>query len=126
MNIVEEFRAKLEKELKTGLLSLIILLVISKINNPTYGYQIIKEIEKLSEGKLEFKEGTIYPLLRSLQSKKLLDSFWSNSPTGPQRKYYEITKEGQEALKFGLKDWEELNEGIENIMKNLEVEYGRG
>ena len=126
MNIVEEFRTKLEKELKTGLLSLIILLVISKIKNPTYGYQIIKEIEKLSKGKLEFKEGTIYPLLRSLQTKKLLDSFWSNSPTGPQRKYYEITKEGEEALKIGLTDWKKLNEGIENIMKNLEVEYGRG
>lgn len=126
MDIVSEFRTKLEKELKTGLLSLIILLVISKIKKPTYGYQIIKEIEKLSESKLEFKEGTIYPLLRSLQSKKLLDSFWSNSPSGPQRKYYEITKEGEEALNLGLKDWENLMEGIENIMKNLEVEYGGG
>jgi len=119
-NPSERFSAKLDKEMKSGLMSLLVLHVIDSSEEPAYGYKIVKLIEERSQDKLTFPEGTIYPILRSLQNQELLQSYWGESLEGPQRKYYELTKEGKSALKIGLENWKELSQIIDKIINRSE------
>ncbi len=107
MNDVEKFRSKVNKELRSGLYSLIVLSVIER-KGPIHGYKIIQYIKNKTDSELNPKDATVYPLLRSLQKKGLLSAFWSEAVNGPPKKCYELTEEGVEALQYGLEDWREL------------------
>lgn len=117
-----DFQKKFDKELKTGLISLLVLLAISRDSEPSYGYRIIKTLETISNGRFKFPEGTIYPILSSLHSKGLLSSYWGDAPEGPRRKYYELTTVGSKALKMCLSDWKNVANITNNIIKKLEAE----
>ena len=101
---VDKFLTKFDKELKSGMISLILLYMIDYAKEPMYGYQIIKEIKDRTGGDLEFKEGTIYPILRNLEAQGLLKSVWDTKGERP-RKYYHITEDGKGALWGAVKDW---------------------
>jgi PadR family transcriptional regulator PadR len=116
-----EFGKKFDKEIKTGIISLLVLLVISKDKKPCYGYKIIKILETLSSEKFKFQEGTIYPVLSSLTSKGLLTSYWGDAPEGPRRKYYKLTPEGKTALELALIEWKAVVTITDDIIKNLGV-----
>ena len=59
-----------------------------------YGYEMIKTLNQRSENVFELKEGTLYPILHSLEENNFITSYWDES-TGKKRKYYSITKEGK-------------------------------
>ena len=63
-----------------------------------YGYQMIKKIQEQSNNLFEFQEGTLYPILHSLEEKGLITSYWDETGS-KKRKYYSITKKGKEQLK---------------------------
>ena len=112
---IEKHRKKFDKELKSGLLSMLVLLAIQSEGRDTYGYKIIKSLESGSQGKFKFPEGTVYPILSSLSTKGLVKSHWGSSNEGPRRKYYKITPVGKKVLKVYLEDWSEVS-GITNGM----------
>lgn len=72
---------------------------------PMYGYQIIKELEKRSEGYFSFKEGTLYPVLHRLEKEGLIRGEWRVLESGRQRKYYNITDKGLEVLEERRGQW---------------------
>ena len=119
MNKLNEFRQKLDKETKSGLIALLILHIINHTIEPLYGYKIIQKIGELSENELRFQEGTVYAILRSLQRQKLLESYIKESPQGPPRKYYSITELGKEAVKFGWKDWNQMVDATTKVINKL-------
>jgi len=57
---------------------------------PMYGYQIIKELGRRSQGYFKFKEGTLYPALHRLEKAGLIVGKWQMLPGGRQRRYYYI------------------------------------
>jgi PadR family transcriptional regulator PadR len=116
-----DFQRKFDKELKTGLISLLVLLTIIHDPEPSYGYRIIKTLETLSNGRFKFPEGTIYPILSSLQNKGLLTSYWGDAPEGPRRKYYKLTTDGSRALKLCLADWKNVVSITDDLIKQLRV-----
>ena len=116
---LERFREKLDRELKSGLVSLILLLVIDR-TGPDYGYRILKTVQDASGGRLAFKEGTAYPLLANLEKMGLVTSFWSDGSGGPPRKYYQITNLGRSAAEQALADWTELTESVGRIVDGLD------
>jgi len=61
------------------------LLLCLMNQQPMYGYQIIKELEKQSQGYFKFKEGTLYPALHRLEKAELIESKWQMLPNGRQR-----------------------------------------
>jgi len=61
---------------------------------PMYGYQIIKELERKSQGYFKFKEGTLYPALHRLEKSGLVAGKWQILSSGRQRRYYYITEKG--------------------------------
>jgi PadR family transcriptional regulator, regulatory protein PadR len=114
---IERFREKLDRELKAGVVSLLLLLAIDRAG-PDYGYRILKNIQEWSGGRLAFKEGTAYPLLQNLEKGGFVTSYWGDGTGGPPRKYYQTTALGREALKAALQDWETLHDSVHETLKN--------
>src|SRR5665647_35437 len=83
---------KLQKELSSGIVSLALLALLARAEKPLYGYQIAKELDSFGEG-LPVKQGTLYPVLRSLEAGRLLTSEVEPSVSGPPRRYYSVTEE---------------------------------
>ena len=62
-----------------------------------YGYQVVKELERRSEGFFRLKEGTLYPILHRLEGQGLLAGRWQTMPNGSERRYYALTARGRRA-----------------------------
>ena len=70
-----------------------------------YGYQIIQRIQQLSDGKIRWTAGTLYPLLHRLEAKGLVEATWRMSEAGRERKYYRLTPKGYNALEAEKREW---------------------
>lgn len=106
---------KLSKELIGASSTPIILSILTK--KKSYGYEIIQNIKKISGGKIEFGEGTLYPVLHKLEKKGLIQSSWEITETGRKRKYYEISNEGKKELITEKENWNTINQIISKIWK---------
>ena len=82
----------MRRELASGDLPALILAVLSQ--TPLHGYAIAREVERLSEGALHLKEGTLYPALRVLEQDGLIAGAWEAQPKGADRKVYTLTESG--------------------------------
>jgi len=91
------------RELIKGSFDSLILCLIDQ--QPMYGYQIIKELEKRSQGYFRFKEGTLYPALHRLERAGLIQGRWQTLPSGRQRRYYHITEKGLHGLETKRSQW---------------------
>lgn len=103
---VDIFMKKIARELKSGLYSILILVSMSYLKRPTYGYEIIKTIEKLSGSTFRLKDATVYPVLKDFEKRGLVKGFWGETEKGPVRRYYELTGKGIEALSQAIEEWE--------------------
>jgi len=83
----------------------------------TYGYRLIKEIEKRSQGFFQFKEGTVYPALRKLENEGLIQSEWQELPNRQRRRCYRITQKGKEALRKKIASWQGFTTAVNLIFK---------
>lgn len=95
-------------ELRRGV---IVLAVLSQLSDEQYGYSLIK---RLAEKGLKIEQGTLYPLLRRLESQGLLLSSWRVEETRPRR-YYQISPEGEKLLPTLKAEWNRVTE----VMKGL-------
>jgi DNA-binding PadR family transcriptional regulator len=108
-----------DKELLKGTTSTLVLQLLSR--KKMYGYQIIQELEILSGGLFEFKEGTLYPLLHALEENGYVTSEWAGAEGSRQRKYYVITKTGRGKLKDKKSEWNEFTKAIDKIFSGKEA-----
>ena len=100
-------------QMKKGVLEFCILSILSKTEH--YPSEII---EKMKEAKLIVVEGTLYPLLNRLKDASLLEYKWKESKSGPPRKYYQITSDGDEFLSGLIQTWNELNHAVNQSQNN--------
>lgn len=99
MDVADELMLrKFQKELNSGTVSLILLAILDRSQEPLYGYQIAKSIEGNWQEGAPVKQGTLYPVLRSMEESGLLGSRVEPSVAGPPRKYYTITDRGRAVL----------------------------
>ncbi len=99
-----------------GLSSLVLLAVLARAEREMYGYEIAKAVKAEGEGGLIFKQGAIYPVLRSLNTLGLLDSRVEASAFGPPRRYYSITDEGRKALADWQGAWRDMREFVDEAL----------
>ncbi|MGD0353127.1 MAG: helix-turn-helix transcriptional regulator [Dehalococcoidia bacterium] len=104
-----------ERELLKGSTDSLLLSLINR--QTTYGYKIIKELEKRSNGYFQFKEGTLYPALHRLEKAGLLQGKWQRLPGGQERRYYYITPKGQKALAERLAVWQDFSTAVALIVQ---------
>jgi PadR family transcriptional regulator, regulatory protein PadR len=90
----------------------IVLAVLSQCGEEQYGYSLMKS---LSEKGLEIDQGTLYPLLRRLETQGLLSSSWRLEDARPRR-YYMISTEGQEILPRLINEWETMVKMMNRIL----------
>lgn len=95
-------------ELRRGVL---ILAVLKALEQEQYGYSLRKSLQAVD---IDIEEGTLYPLVRRLESYGLLDSRWS-SEEGRKRRYYKASAKGKETLQVLQTDWQQLNRSIGKI-----------
>ena len=110
------YTRKFRKELMAGLSSLVLLAVLARAGREMYGYEIAKAVKAEGEGGLIFKQGAIYPVLRSLNTLGLLDSRVEASAFGPPRRYYSITDEGKQALADWQGAWKDMREFVDDAL----------
>ncbi|MCX6059838.1 MAG: PadR family transcriptional regulator [Chloroflexi bacterium] len=108
---------KFQKELNSGTSSLMLLSVLSRSKEAMYGYQIAKMLEESGPDFPMMKQGTLYPVLRSLEENGLLESIVEPSVSGPPRRYYKITKEGRAELAEWLEIWKQTKKFVDAILK---------
>ncbi len=87
------------------------------MEDETYGYELIKKIKERSVGKLDFAEGTIYPVLKKLEEKKFISSKWKLGNTDKQRKYYRLTSLGKKQLQKEKNNWLTIHNLFEQLWK---------
>lgn len=115
-NLEDQHRFEIENtraQMRKGILEFCILLIISE--GKIYTNDILG---RLKQAELVVVEGTIYPLLNRLKRSELLSHAWEESKTGPPRKYYSLTKKGEETLKYLSQTWDKFNKSINSIIKD--------
>jgi DNA-binding PadR family transcriptional regulator len=91
----------------------IVLAVLSQCGQEQYGYSLMKS---LSEKGLEIDQGTLYPLLRRLETQGLLSSSWRLEDARPRR-YYLISPDGQEILPRLTQEWESMVQMMRHMLE---------
>ena len=81
-----------------------------------YGYQIIEELSRRSENVFQFKEGTLYPVLHTLEKDRLLTAREATSPNGRVRRYYAITQKGLKVLEEKEQEWRTFSKAVTAIL----------
>ena len=94
------------RELVKGNIDSLLLCLIAQ--QPMYGYQIIRDLDRRSQGYFKFKEGTLYPALHRLERAGLIVGRWQMLPSGQQRKYYHITDKGLSTLAERRGQWQDF------------------
>ena len=87
---------KIDKNLLSGSTSMLVLSLLAR--EEMYGYQMIVELSRRSDQSFQLKEGTLYPILHSLEAKKLVTAREKTTENGRKRRYYRITPQGLQAL----------------------------
>ena len=97
------------------------LLLCLMSQQPMYGYQIIKELERRSQGYFKLKEGTLYPALHRLERAGLALGKWQILPNGRQRRYYHITDKGLRVLVAKRSQWQDFFTAMNLIVQPAPV-----
>src|SRR6202049_3394741 len=115
--MIDSQSRKFQKELNGGLVSLVLLALLSGSDEDLYGYEISKRLQKANEGEALFKEGTVYPVLRALSAAGLLTSRIVPSYSGPPRRYYRITEEGRAMLDQYRAVWRRTRDFVDRFIE---------
>jgi DNA-binding PadR family transcriptional regulator len=90
-----------------------VLAVLNQLNKTQYGYSLLQELENK---KVAIEAGTLYPLLRRLESQGLLNSEWDTTENRP-RKYYLLSDAGEEILKELQREWDLIVKETASLME---------
>ena len=109
------------QDLSKGTIVPIVLALLSE--QPMYGYEIVKVVNARTNGRLEWREGTLYPTLHQLEAAGLVRAAWEDvatagkvkgaeAPGGRRRRYYHITPKGQAELGRRAEEWREFSSAV--------------
>ncbi len=102
------------RDLMKGSTALLVLSLLS--DGEKYGYQMIGELKKQSDGMFDMKEGTLYPVLHALENDGAVESVWRDSAEGRRRKYYRITKKGGKLLAEKREEWTSYAQAVGKVI----------
>jgi PadR family transcriptional regulator PadR len=105
----------LDIQLKKGVLELCVLEALFR--KDCYGYELVEQVSEV----IDISEGTIYPLLKRLQSDKYLEYYIQESLTGPARKYYKITSAGIDHFKKQKEEWFKIFNSVSEFLKGVTI-----
>ncbi len=104
------------KDLTAASATPLVLAILSE--GESYGYAIIKRVDELSAGKLQWTDGMLYPVLHRLERNGLVQTEWGESETGRRRKYYRLTDQGTKELTNLQLQWQVITETLRATLFN--------
>lgn len=105
---------KIDRGFIGGSTNLLVLSLLKK--KDMYGYEIIKDLEIMSDSTFSFKEGTLYPVLHKLENDGFVKSYREKGDTGRVRKYYQITTRGEKQLIDEKIQWQVFSSSINKVI----------
>jgi len=105
---------QIERELLKGVLPLAVLKLLNR--RAMYGYELVTQLTRRSNGVLDLAQSTVYPLLYNLEAQGLVEAEWRETDSGRQRKYYSLTRDGKKRLERDLTQWEALVRGMGELV----------
>lgn len=105
---------KVEKSLMSGSTPMLVLALLK--DGDKYGYEMIEELDRRSDHTFALKEGTLYPLLHTLEKEHFVTSYTKQTPGGRERKYYSLTGKGLEQLAYKEKEWKHFTVAVEAVL----------
>ncbi|EIZ78400.1 PadR family transcriptional regulator,regulatory protein PadR [Novosphingobium sp. Rr 2-17] len=108
--------SEIEIQLKKGVLGLCVLALLSR--GDSYAYEIASRMADA----VDMGEGTIYPLMRRMQSEGLVATYLEESPSGPSRKYYRITETGRSRLAAQVAEWRGFTAAVDGLIDAAAVQ----
>ena len=102
--------SKFGSEMNRGFLQVLVLVLLER---SMYGYMMLKHLERIGYG---VEESTLYPLLRRLEKKDLIQSEWDVSQDRP-KKFYIISKKGRNVRRELLKIWKDQNDILNHLLE---------
>jgi transcriptional regulator len=102
------------KELLPGTLDMLILKALSL--GPIHGYGVLLRIEATSRGLLSLEQGSLYPALKRLEHRGLIQSEWGQSENNRRAKFYRLTRTGEARLDRETSRWTHMVEAVSNVL----------
>jgi PadR family transcriptional regulator, regulatory protein PadR len=106
-------RESLVTQMRRGTLEYCVLALLR--GQARYGFDLVRTLAE-ADG-LVTSEGTIYPLLSRLRRDGLVTTAWHESPSGPPRRYYELTAAGEDALELFTAEWDRFTNAVDRVLK---------
>lgn len=97
----------------------IVLAILSE--GDSYGYAILQRVRELSGGRVEWTDGMLYPVLHRLERLGYVEARWESSETGRRRKYYQITREGQDQLTEERRQWQAVDATLRGLWQAFDA-----
>lgn len=98
--------------LRRGTLEYCVLALLKR--GTRYGVELVRDLA--AERALSASEGTLYPLLSRLRRTGWVETTWRESPTGPPRRYYSLTPEGEQALEQFRLEWIPFRDAVDRVI----------
>ena len=103
-------------DLKKGSTELLILALLEA--RARHGYELGKLIESLSNGRLTFRIGSLYPVLVRLEDRGLISGKWMEKAGERRRRFYRLTAAGREVLARQHSAWDEFSAAVNSILRS--------
>ncbi len=107
---------QIDKDLVAASATPLVLAIL--VEGENYGYAILKRVRELSNGKLDWTDGMLYPLLHRLLRLGYVTTEWRTPPEGRRRKYYAITDSGRAALKEHHRQWVTVTDALSEVWRD--------
>jgi PadR family transcriptional regulator PadR len=104
---------RIERELMRGAGPVAVLRLLEP--GEKYGYELIKMLDRQTDGVLAMGQSTLYPLLYNLEAKGLIAARTDTADNGRPRKYYRLTDAGQRQLATDREQWQALSVAMGRI-----------
>jgi PadR family transcriptional regulator, regulatory protein PadR len=90
----------------------------------SYGYAILKRVNELSGGQMQWTDGMLYPLLHRLERLGFVSATWGVSDSGRRRKHYAITDAGREVLAERRAQWDVVADALNQVWRSVQLPPG--
>jgi PadR family transcriptional regulator PadR len=104
---------RLLSQMRRGTLEYCVLAILA--GGERYGFQLVRELGEVDG--MVTSEGTIYPLLSRLRRDALIEPTWRESPAGPPRRYYRLTRAGRAALDAFVVEWSRFRAAVDLFLE---------
>ncbi|MEV8193150.1 PadR family transcriptional regulator [Rhodococcus pyridinivorans] len=109
----------IEKDLVAASATPLVLGILAE--GESYGYAIIKRVNELSQGRMQWTDGMLYPLLHRLERAGHVSATWRVADNGRRRKHYAITDAGREVLTERAAQWTVVAEALHQVWQSVQL-----